>query len=266
MRDKERTLAREKRREARGKKTPRGASFPGTAEHPLQRKQVFAAALKRVNREIDRMHKLETRAAHVEAARRALAARRAAQFPPRPPSGDTASEGMRALPSRRRRTRVPPARIGNESQATKNAQAARDARNRSGQWTRRTAMLFVAEGFTFRNFLTDVFAVFMFILWFWLLIIVIGDLFRRHDISGWVKAIWVIALIVFPYLGIFAYMITQSRGIAERSSQQAVQTREELRRVVGFSVADEIEKLDRLKKSGSITDQEFTRLRAKLVA
>jgi len=51
----------------------------------------------------------------------------------------------------------------------------------------------------------------MFVLWFWLLIIVIGDLFRRHDISGWGKAIWVIALIVFPYLAIFAYMITQSR-------------------------------------------------------
>ena len=102
--------------------------------------------------------------------------------------------------------------------------------------------------------------------WFWLLIIVIGDLFRRHDISGWVKAIWVIALIVFPYLGIFAYLITQSRGMAERSSQQAAQAREELRRAVGFSAADEIEKLDRLKKSGSITDQEFARLRAKLVA
>jgi hypothetical protein len=54
--------------------------------------------------------------------------------------------------------------------------------------------------------------------------------------------------------------------MAERSGQQAAQAREELRRVVGFSAADEIEKLDRLKKSGSITDQEFTRLRAKLVA
>ena len=75
-----------------------------------------------------------------------------------------------------------------------------------------------------------------------------------------------IALIVFPYLGIFAYMITQSRGMAERSSQQAQQSRDELGRVVGFSVADEIEKLDRLKKSGSITDQEFARLRAKLVS
>ena len=75
-----------------------------------------------------------------------------------------------------------------------------------------------------------------------------------------------IALIVFPYLAIFAYMITQSRGMAERTSQQAEQAREELRKVVGFSVADEIGKLDQLKKSGAISDQEFTRLRAKLVA
>jgi hypothetical protein len=126
-------------------------------------------------------------------------------------------------------------------------------------------MLFSSEGFTFRNFLADAFAIFMFVLWFWLLIIVISDLFRRHDVSGWAKAIWVIALIVFPYIAIFAYMITQSTGMAERSAQQAQQAREELRRVVGYSVADEIEKLDRLKKSGSITDQEFARLRTRLV-
>jgi hypothetical protein len=69
MRDKERTLASENRRAVRGKGAQRGASFPGTAEHPLRRKQVFAAALKRVNREIDRMHKLEVRTAHIEAAR-----------------------------------------------------------------------------------------------------------------------------------------------------------------------------------------------------
>jgi hypothetical protein len=125
--------------------------------------------------------------------------------------------------------------------------------------------MFFSEGFTFRNFLVDAFAVFMFVLWFWLLIIVIGDLFRRHDISGWSKAIWVIALIVFPYIAIFAYLITQSTGMSERSIQQAQKAREELRQVVGYSVADEIEKLDRLKKSGSITDQEFARLRAKLV-
>jgi hypothetical protein len=133
MRDKERTLARANRRALRGKGAQRGASFPGTAEHPLQRKQVFAAALKRVGKEIGRMHKLEARTAHIEAARRALALRRAAQFPPRPAAGDTASEGMRPLPSQRRRTRVPPAKIGSVSQATKNAQAARDARNESGE-------------------------------------------------------------------------------------------------------------------------------------
>jgi len=127
-------------------------------------------------------------------------------------------------------------------------------------------MFFFSEGFTFRNFLADAFAVFMFVLWFWLLIIVISDLLRRHDTSGWGKAIWVIALIVFPYIAIFAYLITQSRGMAERNTQQAQHAREELRRVVGFSAADEIEKLDRLKKSGAITDQEFARLRAKLVS
>jgi hypothetical protein len=91
------------------------------------------------------------------------------------------------------------------------------------------------------------------------------DLFRRHDISGWAKAIWLIALIIFPYLGVLVYLIAQSRGMAERNVQQAQQARDELRRVVGFSVADEIEKLDRLKKAGTITDAEFTRLRAKFV-
>jgi hypothetical protein len=130
MRDRERTLAREKRREARGKAGPRGGSFPGTAEHALQRKQVFAAALKRVNKEISRMQKLEAREANIAAAHRALAMRRATQFPPHPSSGDRASEGMRPLPSQRRRTRVPPAKIGTVSQATKNRQAADDARNK----------------------------------------------------------------------------------------------------------------------------------------
>ena len=133
MRDKESTLARAKRREARGRGRPRGQSHPGTADHPLRRTRVFAAALKRLNREIDRMEKLEARTAHVEAARRALAVRRAAQFFPRPPAADTPSEGMHPLPNRRRATRVPPARIGSASQATRNAQAARDARNRSTQ-------------------------------------------------------------------------------------------------------------------------------------
>jgi len=120
-------------------------------------------------------------------------------------------------------------------------------------------------GFTFTNFVADAFAIFMFILWFWLLITVAGDLFRRHDISGFGKVLWVILLIVLPYIGIFAYILTQGRGMAERNKEQARLAREHLRQAVGFSVADEIEKLDRLKSTKSISDEEYTRLRAQLV-
>jgi hypothetical protein len=128
LRNKTRTLALARRREVRGKGPSRGAGFPGTAEHTLQRKQVFSAALKRVNREIDRMEKVEARTAQVKSAQTALAMRRAAQFHHAPSNADTPNEGMRPLPHQRRRTRVPPSKIGSVSQATKNAQAARDAR------------------------------------------------------------------------------------------------------------------------------------------
>jgi hypothetical protein len=126
-------------------------------------------------------------------------------------------------------------------------------------------MFFLQEGFTYRNFLMDALAVFVFVLWFWLLITVASDLVRRHDISGWGKAIWIIAWIVVPYVGVFVYLILEGRGMGERNAQQAQQARDELRRMVGFSAADEIEKLDRLKKAGSISDAEFTRLGARLV-
>src|SRR5262249_49290178 len=86
MRDKEQTLSRQKRREARGKSGGRGASFPGTAERPSQRKQVFAAALKRVNKEIERLHNLAARTAHVQAAPPAPPFPSAANLIPFPPS------------------------------------------------------------------------------------------------------------------------------------------------------------------------------------
>ena len=125
-------------------------------------------------------------------------------------------------------------------------------------------MLF-SGGFTFSNFLADVLSIFIFVLWFWLLITVFSDLFRRHDISGWAKVIWVIVLIIIPYLGIFIYLISQHRGMAERQQQRAQQARDELRQVVGYSVADEIEKLERLKNSGTISNDEYSRLRARVV-
>jgi len=120
-------------------------------------------------------------------------------------------------------------------------------------------------GFSFANFLMDVLTVFVFVVWFWLLITIVSDLFRRQDISGWAKALWIIFVILAPYIGVFVYMISQGRGMAERNAARAKQARDQIRNVIGFSVADEIEKLDRLKKSGSITDDEFARVRAKLV-
>jgi hypothetical protein len=120
-------------------------------------------------------------------------------------------------------------------------------------------------GFTFTNFVTDVFTIFMFALWFWLLIVASGDLFRRQDVSGLAKVLWVIAFVLFSYIGVFAYLLTQGRGMAERNQARANEAREELRQVVGFSAADEIAKLDRLKSTGSISDQEYGHLRAKLV-
>jgi hypothetical protein len=129
MRDKEKSLARHKQRERRGKTEPRGGSFPGTAEQPLKRKQVFANALKHLNKEIKRIRHLEAHSANVDAARRAFAMRRAANFSAYPSAGDTANDGMSPQPSRRRMTKVSGKRIGSISQPTKVAQAMRDFRN-----------------------------------------------------------------------------------------------------------------------------------------
>jgi hypothetical protein len=128
LHDKERTFERQRRREGRGKAETRGANFPGTAEHASKRKQVFAAALKRLNKELGRVHNLAARTAHIEAARKALALHRAANFRTYPPAGATANDGMVPKPSTRRRKIIAGAKIGRVSQATKVAQALRDAR------------------------------------------------------------------------------------------------------------------------------------------
>lgn len=118
---------------------------------------------------------------------------------------------------------------------------------------------------TFANFLADAFAVFVFILWFWLFITAASDLFRRQDVSGFGKVLWIILLIVLPYIGIFAYILTQGGGMAERNRAQARQVRDELRQIVGFSPADELAKLERLKSEKTISDQEYARLRARIL-
>jgi phospholipase D-like protein/putative oligomerization/nucleic acid binding protein len=120
-------------------------------------------------------------------------------------------------------------------------------------------------GITFGTFLLDALFIFFFVVWFWILIRVLMDLFRRRDISGLSKVLWVIFLVVLPYIGIFAYLLTQGWSMGERDVQQAEAAREQLRSVVGFSVADELTKLDQLKAAGSITEDEYKKLRAKLI-
>lgn len=123
------TLARQKRREEIGKAAPRGKSFPGSVEQPSRRKQVFANALKRIGKELDRQQKLATRERNVEAAQRALAQARAAKFFDRPEAGQTAGQGMASQPSTRRRKILERSQIGSILKANKVAQAVRDGRS-----------------------------------------------------------------------------------------------------------------------------------------
>jgi len=128
QRGKVRTQVRQRQREARGKTEARGKSFPGGTEQPLVQKQILAKALQRVNKELDRLQKLEARTAHVEAARRALALHRSAKFENPAASDRTPDKGMQPLPNTRRRRHIPGSQIGSVSQATKVAQAIKDNR------------------------------------------------------------------------------------------------------------------------------------------
>jgi hypothetical protein len=115
------------------------------------------------------------------------------------------------------------------------------------------------------TFAINVLVIFVFVMWFWLLITIIGDLFRRSDVGGFGKVMWIILLVLLPFLGVFLYLLTQSSGMAGRAQAQMAQARDELRTVVGFSAADEIEKLAKLKAAGTISDAEYQALRAKLI-
>ncbi len=115
---------------------------------------------------------------------------------------------------------------------------------------------------------------FMFFIWIYLLIIVFGDLFRSHDLSGWAKAAWVIGIIVFPYLGVLVYLIARGGKMHEHAVQAAQAQDTAFRQYVqsaagssgGGSVADELTRLADLKEKGVIDDAEFQQLKAKALA
>ncbi len=108
-------------------------------------------------------------------------------------------------------------------------------------------------------------AIFLFVMWFWLLITIVSDLFRRRDVGGFAKVLWIIFLLLLPLLGVLAYVLTQSRGMSERHVANVSRAREELREFVGVSAADELVKLDKLKADGAISADEYARLRARVI-
>lgn len=109
---------------------------------------------------------------------------------------------------------------------------------------------------------------FAWIIWFWLLISVFGDIFRRRDLGGGMKTLWIVFAIVLPYLGVFIYLIANHDGMAERSMKtvQAAQAQQEayIKSVAGSGgAAAEIETAKKLLDSGAISQAEFDAIKAK---
>jgi hypothetical protein len=129
----------------------------------------------------------------------------------------------------------------------------------------------LAADYPFFDVLWTMVVFFVWVLWFWLLFVVIADIFRRHDLSGWGKAGWLLFNIVLPYIGVFVYLITQSDGIAarrtERGRAQQARLDEYVEATAGGSGASaEIEKARRLLDDGTITQAEFDALKRKALA
>jgi putative oligomerization/nucleic acid binding protein/phospholipase D-like protein len=127
----------------------------------------------------------------------------------------------------------------------------------------------IAADYPFMDVLWTMIIFFCWVVWIWIMVVILLDVFRRRDIGGWHKALWVVFLIVLPFLGALIYLIAQHDGMAERSAKEArgqqQQFDEYVRSVSGGSAA-EIEKAKGLLDNGTITQQEFEAIKAKALA
>jgi len=127
----------------------------------------------------------------------------------------------------------------------------------------------IAADYPFMDVLWSMIIFFFWVIWIWIVITVLIDVFRRHDIGGWAKAAWVIFVVILPWLGVLIYLIAEHDGMRERSLKQAQAQRQEfdeyVRDTAGGSVA-EIAKAKELLDSGSITQEEFEAIKAKALA
>jgi hypothetical protein len=126
--------------------------------------------------------------------------------------------------------------------------------------------------FTFFDAFWSMLVFFLWVMWFWLLFTIWTDIFRRHDISGWGKGLWLIFTIVLPFLGAFVYLITQDDGMKKRGVARARRDRQELDEYVretagsGDSPAAQIERGKELLDRGVITQEEFDVLKTNALA
>ena len=114
---------------------------------------------------------------------------------------------------------------------------------------------------------------FVWVIWIWLLIWVFIDIFRSRDLSGWAKALWFLFVLLIPLIGVLVYLIARGGSMHERAAQQAKQEDEETRRYIQqaaasspASTADQLAKLADLRDRGVISEQEFEREKAKVLA
>jgi len=126
----------------------------------------------------------------------------------------------------------------------------------------------LAADYPFLDVLWTMFIFFLFIIWIWILITVFADIFRRRDIGGGMKTLWIIFVIILPYLGVFIYLIANHEGMADRNIAQAQKQQEAtdtyIKSVAGSGgAAAEIEKAKGLLDSGAISQAEFDALKAK---
>jgi hypothetical protein len=129
----------------------------------------------------------------------------------------------------------------------------------------------LAADYPFLDILWTMLIFFAWVIWFWLLITVFADLFRRHDIGGGMKTLWIIFVILLPFLGVFIYLISQGKSMAERNVKgmqaQQAQMDAHIKSVASSGgAADEIDKAKKLLDSGAITQTEFDAIKAKALA
>ena len=116
-----------------------------------------------------------------------------------------------------------------------------------------------------------IFMIFLWVIWFWILITIIIDIFRSHDLSGWAKALWFVFILFLPLIGVLAYLIARGGKMHEREVRQAQRQEEQLRSYVqeaagSQSTVDQLAKLADLRDRGVITAEEFDREKAKILA